>query len=178
MADSSVTLIQDYLPGFYSIAINFLQTSLPSFIFKIWCMNYDYAQTDFSRGILSGLFAGLIGCVANSIFVLVYRGITSFYEFNGLDVTVIVFGSVLQLIVCGLVFYFFVHYLRRGIISYRIAVVIITIVIFYLGLMVRRSMFGDVQTNFKALVVGTQIIIGVLAAFLVPYIYRHDKIIS
>ncbi len=67
-------------------------------------MNYDYAQTDFSRGILSGLFAGLIAAFANTIFVLVYRNMTSFYEFNGLDVTVIVFGSILQLITCGLVF--------------------------------------------------------------------------
>ena len=78
-------------------------------------MNYEYSQTDFSRGILSGLFAGLVACVANTVFVLLYRSFTEFYEFNGLDVTVIVFGSICQLIVCGWLFYLFVHYMRKGV---------------------------------------------------------------
>jgi hypothetical protein len=141
-------------------------------------MNYEYTQTDFSRGILSGLFAGLIAAVANTAFMIIYRSITSFYEFIGLDITVIVFGSILQLIVCGWVFYLFVHYLKKGILSYRVAVIIITAAIFFLGIMIRRSVFGEVPDNFKALVVGTQIIIGCLAAFFIPYLFRHDKIIS
>lgn len=141
-------------------------------------MNYDYTQTDFSRGILSGLFAGLIAAIANTVFVLMYRGITSFHEFIGLDVTVIVFGSVLQLITCGLVFYLFVHYLKRGISSYRIIVSIITALIFFAGIMVRRSVMGEVPNDFIVLVVGTQIIIGGLAVLFIPYLFRHDKIIS
>src|SRR5690242_16276244 len=101
-------------------------------------MNYEYTQTDFSRGILSGLFAGLIAAVANTAFMIIYRSITSFYEFIGLDITVIVFGSILQLIVCGWIFYLFVHYLKKGILSYRVAVIIITAAIFFLGIMIRR----------------------------------------
>jgi hypothetical protein len=141
-------------------------------------MNYDYTQTDFSRGILSGLFAGLIAAIANTVFVLVYRSVTSFYEFIGLDITVIVFGSVIQLITCGLVFYFFVNYLKRGIISYRIVVSIITALIFLAGITVRRSVMGEVPNDFIVLVVGTQIIIGGLAVLFIPYLFRHDKIIS
>lgn len=141
-------------------------------------MNYDYTQTDFSRGILSGLFAGLIAAFANTIFVLVYRSMSSFYEFNGLDVTVIVFGSVLQLITCGLVFYLFVHYLKKGIITYQIIVLLITALIFSAGIMVRRSVMGEVPNDFIVLVVGTQVIIGGLAALFIPYLFRHDKIIS
>ncbi|HVX28474.1 MAG TPA: hypothetical protein VHB70_19150 [Parafilimonas sp.] len=141
-------------------------------------MNYEYAQTDFSRGILSGLFAGLIAAVANTIFVIAYRGIASFYDFNGLDVTVIVFGSILQLITSGWIFYLFVHYLKKGILSYRIAVILITVAIFFLGIIIRRSVIGEVPADFKALVVGTQVVIGCLAAFFIPYLFKHDKIIS
>ena len=122
-------------------------------------MNYEYTQTDFSRGILSGLFAGLIGAVANMIFSLIFRGITQFYEFNGVDITVIVFGSILQLIACGLVFYWFVHYLKKGIAVYRFLVLIITVVIFVAGVMIRRSVVCTVPNDFKILVVGTQFII-------------------
>lgn len=141
-------------------------------------MNYNYTQTDFSKGILSGLFAGLIAAVANTVFVLAYRNMSSFYEFNGLDVTVIVFGSILQLITCGLVFYFFVHYLKKGIVSYRIIVLLITALIFSAGIMVRRSVMGEVPNDFIVLVVGTQVIIGGLAALFIPYLFRHDNIIS
>jgi len=141
-------------------------------------MNYDYAQTDFSRGILSGLFAGLIAAVVNTVFVLAYRSMSSFYDFNGLDVTVIVFGSILQLITCGLVFYFFVHYLKKGIMTYRIIVLLITALIFSAGIMVRRSVMGEVPNDFIVLVVGTQVIIGGLAALFIPYLFSHDKIIS
>ena len=141
-------------------------------------MNYDYTQTDFSRGILSGLFAGLIAAVANTVFVLAYRSMSSFYEFNGLDVTVIVFGSVLQLITCGLVFYLFVHYLKKGIMTYQIIVLLITALIFSAGIMVRRSVMGEVPNDFIVLVVGTQVIIGGLAALFIPYLFMHDKIIS
>lgn len=141
-------------------------------------MNYNYSQTDFSRGILSGLFAGLIACVANTLFVLVYRAITSFYEFNGIDVTVIVFGSIVQMLVCGWLFYIFVHYLRKGISFYRLVVICITALIFVLGLIIRRSVMGSSPDEFKIMVVGTQIIIGCLATFLIPYLFRHDSIIS
>jgi hypothetical protein len=141
-------------------------------------MNYDYPQTDFSRGILSGLLAGLIAAVANTVFALVYRSATAFYEFNGMDVTVIVFGSILQLIACGLLFYFFVHYMNKGIGFYRVLVIIVTVLIFFLGIMLRRSAMGAVPENFKVLVVGTQVIIGCLATFFIPYLFRHDKLIS
>jgi len=141
-------------------------------------MNYEYVQTDFSRGILSGLFAGLIACVANTVFVLLYRSITAFYEFNGVDVTVIVFGSIIQLMVCGWIFYIFVHYLKRGIPTYRLVVLLITVAIFFIGILLRRSIMGSAPTEFKTMVVGTQVIIGCLAAFFIPYTFRHDQMIS
>ena len=141
-------------------------------------MNYDYVQTDLSRGVLSGLFAGLLAAVANTIFVIIYRSIAAFYSFNGLDITVIVFGSILQLITCGLLFSFFVHYLKRGIGFYRLMVIIITILIVILGIIVRRSVMGEVPDDFKFLFVGPPVLIGSLATFFLPYLFRHDKIIS
>jgi len=141
-------------------------------------MNYDYPQTDLSRGALSGLFAGLVAIVANAAFVLIYRSITNYYENNGLDITVIIFGSIIQLMTCGLLFSFFVHYLKKGIGFYRVMVVLITALIFFLGIIARRSIMGSVSDDFKFMVVGTQIIIGCLAALFIPYLFRHDKIIS
>lgn len=141
-------------------------------------MNYDYPQSDLSRGVLSGLFAGIAAALINLTFMIIYRYATDFTDFNGMDITVIVFGSLFLSIACGVVFYFFVHFLNKGIAFYRILVCIITLAIIILGIVVRTSMMGQVPFEFRVLVVGTQTIIGLLAIFLIPYIFAHDKIIS
>ncbi|HWB26197.1 MAG TPA: hypothetical protein VG738_11990 [Chitinophagaceae bacterium] len=141
-------------------------------------MNYDYPQTDLSRSVLGGLFAGIIAAMANLIFVFIYRAVQEFHEFNSVDVTVIVFGSLLLSIACGIIFYWFIHYLKKGMIFYRIAVLIVTIVIIYAGIALRGSVVGEVPADFRTIVIGTQVIIGGLALFLIPYLFRHDSIIS
>ncbi len=141
-------------------------------------MNYEYQQSNLSRGILGGLFAGITAAAANMVFVFAYRAITQFYTFNGIDVTVIVFGSILQGIVCGLIFYLLVHYLNKGTAVYRGLVAIITVAIIFLGIALKRSVVGDVPGDFRVIVIGTQLIVGGLAEFLIPYLFRHDSLIS
>jgi uncharacterized protein YacL len=141
-------------------------------------MNYDYAQNDFSRSILAGLFSGIVATVSNLVFTVAYRSITQFYEFNAIDITTIVFGTILLSLACGVMFYFFVHYLNKGIAFYRIMVLVVTIVIVYLGITLRYTIQDVIPNEFRVLVIGTQVIIGGLAAFLIPYLFRHDKLIS
>ncbi|QEC68713.1 hypothetical protein FRZ67_15890 [Panacibacter ginsenosidivorans] len=141
-------------------------------------MNYDYQQSDLSRSILAGLFSGIVATITNLIFTVTYRSITQFYEFNAIDITTIVFGTILLSIACGAMFYFFVHYLNKGIMLYRIMVVIVTIAIVITGINLRHTIQDVIPYEFRVLVIGTQVIIGGLALFLIPYLFRHDKIIS
>ena len=141
-------------------------------------MNYDYPQSDLSRSILAGLFSGLVATISNLAFTIIYRSITQFYEFNAIDITTIVFGTILLSLACGAMFYFFVHYLNKGIMFYRIMVVLVTIGIVILGINLRYMVQDVIPNQFRVLVIGTQVIIGGLAAFLIPYLFRHDKIIS
>lgn len=141
-------------------------------------MNYDYTQSDLSRGVLSGLYAGIIATIANMIFVYIYRFLTNFQDFNGFDVTVIVFGTLLLSLACGIVFYFFVHFLKGGVSMYRLAVALVTVLIIFFGLTLRHEVEGTVPFEFRMIVIITQVIIGALAAFLIPYLFRHDKLIS
>lgn len=141
-------------------------------------MNYDYKQSDLSRSVLGGLFSGLVATVSNIAFILIFRAITRYFDFGALDILTIVFGSILLSILCGIMFYFFVHYMQKGIPFYRAMVVIVTAVIVYFGILFRGTIEENVAEEFKILVVGTQVIIGILAAFLIPYLFRHDSIIS
>lgn len=141
--------------------------------------NYEYRQSDLSRAVLAGLFAGIIGTFANLVFTAIYRGIAKFYSFTVLDVGTIIFGSTLLLIACGVTFYFFAHYLNKksGLNLYRLVVFIITAALITTVLYVRFS-GQTVPGEFKAMLIGTQVIIGGLAFFLIPYLFRHDSIIS
>jgi hypothetical protein len=141
-------------------------------------MNYDYPQSDLSRSILSGLFAGIVATVANLVFSFIYRSIAGITTFNILDVSTTIFGSIILLIVCGILFYFFVHYLQKGVNYYRVIVFLVTAVIVYAALQYHREAGYTITSDFRVLFIGTQLIIGGLAAFLIPYLFRHDSIIS
>lgn len=141
-------------------------------------MNYDYPQSDLSRSILAGLFAGIVGTVINLVFSFVYRRITDTTTYNILDVSTTIFGTVILLLVCGVLFYFFVHYLKKGINLYRIIVFLITAVIVFVALQYHRTPGYRITPEFRVLFIGTQIIIGGMAAFLIPYLFRHEKLIS
>jgi hypothetical protein len=136
---------------------------------------YDYQQTDLSRSILAGLFTGIVATVANLIFIFIYVRITAVYTFNLMDGFTTIFGTIILLIVCGLFFYFFVHYLKRGVNIYRVLVFLTTAIILWVGWQFHP---GYIPSEFRVLFMGTQLIIGGLAAFLIPYLFRHDSIIS
>jgi hypothetical protein len=138
-------------------------------------MDYSYQQTDLSRSILAGLFAGIIATVANLIFIFVYVRITAVYTFNFMDGFTTIFGTIILLIVCGIFFYFFVHYMKSGVNIYRVLVFLITAIILWVGWQFHP---GYITSEFRVLFMGTQLIIGGLAAFLIPYLFRHDSIIS
>ena len=118
-------------------------------------MNYDYVQNDFSKSILAGLFSGIVATVTNLVFTVAYRSITQFYEFNAIDITTIVFGTILLSLACGVMFYFFVHYLNKGITFYRIMVLIVTIAIVYIGINLRYLIQDVIPNEFRVLVIGT-----------------------
>lgn len=141
-------------------------------------MIYEYQQTDLTKSALSGLFSGIIATLANMVFVVIYRTITEYHEFYAMDITILIFGSVLLSIACGIIFYFFVHYLKKGITFYRVMVLVVTIIIVYLGITLRHTVQDVIPTEFRVLIITTQVIIGGLAAFLIPYLFRHNSIIS
>lgn len=141
-------------------------------------MNYEYHQTDLSRALLAGLFAGIVATVANLVFDFVFRSLTRTVTYNILDVSTTIFGSILLLLIAGVFFYFFVHYIKKGVNLYRVAVAVITALVVVVAFQYHRGPGFLIPHNFRLLFIGTQVIIGALAAFLIPYLFRHDKFIS
>jgi len=139
-------------------------------------MNYDYKQTDFSKALLSGLFAGIVATLANLAYDFFYRDITEFQLSQIINVPSIILASTLLLTIAGLIFYFFQHYIKKGSILYRIIFFILTLGCIYLSMQVQRSSDPIISNEFKWLLTGVVAILGGLAVFFIPYLFDHEDI--
>ena len=141
-------------------------------------MNYDYQQTEFSKSLMAGLFAGLIATLANLAYDFFYRDVTGFPLSQIINVPIIIMASTLLLVIAGLIFYVFHHYIRKGSIVYRIIFLLLTGLCIYLAMHVQRSPDPVLANEFNWLLSGVVLILGLSATFYIPYLFDHDKIFN
>ena len=141
-------------------------------------MNYDYKQTDFSKALLSGLFAGIIATLANLGYDFFYRDITGFQLSQIINVPSIIIASTLLLTIAGIGFYCFQHFIRNGTRFYKFIFILLTLLCVYLSIHVQRSVDPLISYEFKWLLTGIVVILGGLAVFFIPYLFKHEDIYS
>ena len=141
-------------------------------------MNYDYEQTEFSKAILSGLFAGIMATCASLLFNMIFRSITQFNPSAIINVSSIIIASVLILTVAGLLFYFFQHYIKGGSIFFRIFFLLLTVIAIYFSMQVQRSTDATVSKQFEELLSGIILISSAFVIFYIPYLFNHESIYS
>lgn len=141
-------------------------------------MNYDYQQTEFSKSLMAGLFAGLIATLINLVFDFFYRDFTGFQLSQIINVPSIIMASTLLLMIAGLVFYVFHHYIKNGTTLYSIVFLLLTIACAYFAMHVQRSPDPIISESFRWLLSGVVIILGGTAAFYIPYLFKHHTIFS
>ena len=141
-------------------------------------MNYDYEQTEFSKSVLSGLFAGIIATCASLVFNMLFRGITQFNPSAIINVSSIIIGSILILTIAGVVFYFFQHYIKGGSFLFRIFFLLLTAIAIYFSMQVQRSTDAIVSKQFTELLSGIVLISGSFIIFYIPYLFNNEHIYS
>ncbi|HVX28632.1 MAG TPA: hypothetical protein VHB70_19940 [Parafilimonas sp.] len=141
-------------------------------------MDYNYEQTDFSKSILAGLFAGITATCVNLIFNAIYRNMTSFSPSLIINVSSIIIMSCLILTLAGILFYFFKHYLKSGGTIFRIVFGALTIVAAYYSMQVQRSSSVIISKEFDGLLTGIVLILGAFMVFGIPYLFKHHNIYS
>lgn len=141
-------------------------------------MNYDYEQTEFSKALLSGLFAGIFATFANLIFNFIFRGLTQYNPSAIINVSSIIIMSVLLVTIAGVIFYLFHHYIKGGDILFRIFFAVITVIAVYYAMQVQRSSDATISKQFQELLSGVIIILGGFIVLYVPYLFNHEKVYS
>ncbi|HVV05668.1 MAG TPA: hypothetical protein VHC96_15670 [Puia sp.] len=127
------------------------------------------------RGLLAGLFSGIIIAVVILVFNVIYRGDVDLYTYNVVMPFSIFLVFPLFNLVAGGVYYLFVGHLRKG------RPLFILIVLMVMVLAALATYFIDRSTDhtleeFRGLLVGLELIEGILGAILIPFFASHPTL--
>jgi hypothetical protein len=135
-------------------------------------MTYDYKQTALSKSISSGLAAGYIAALICLTYDFIFRDISQFQLCSIINVSSIIFGSVLIPVIAGIIFFIMNKFIKGGNFIYMIAFTAITLLSIYGALNVQRSPDAHLTAQFRILLTGIIITIGVLSSYLIPYMFK------
>ena len=132
-------------------------------------MNHDYEQTEISRSMMAGLFAGL-GCVLTIlIYIFFYRDLANYSDSSVVNVSTVSFSILILFMIIGFVFDAFHHYFKNGTLIYIILAAATTVLLIFLSLKISGK-------GFEGMVLGIVIISGIFASFILPKLYSSNSI--
>ncbi len=137
-------------------------------------MNHDYEDTEFSKSVLAGVFAGITAILLSLIYNTIFRRITGFSLSEIINVSTVIFALLIAVIVAGLIFYLFHHYLKRGTIIFQAAAFILTVLLVVGSMQVQRSSDPLLTNEFQGLLLGIVAITGACTVFLIPFLYKRN----
>ena len=139
-------------------------------------MNYDYPQTRLSKSLLTGVFAGIVATLVNLVYDYIYRDLAKFYPSEIINVSSIIFATMLLFTISGIVYFLLSKFIKHGDILYIVIFCAITVYCFIASMHVQRSSDTSITEEFRGLLLGTVAVTGLLAAFLIPYLSKHDTL--
>lgn len=137
-------------------------------------MDYEFKKFPLSTvSLFAGVFSGFLLTLANLIYDFVYRGITEYSYSQIINVSSIIFLSMILMTVAGFIYFLLVKNIKRGDIIYSAIFIIATIL---LAVILSSQQYAQPYAGgFKGLSVGVIIISGVFASFCVPYFAKHSE---
>ncbi len=139
-------------------------------------MDYNYKQTPLSQAVFSGLFAGILAALINLAYNYIVRSATGFSLSSIINVSSIIFASVLLPVVAGVIFYFLNLWMKKrsAELLFIIVFALLTTFVVIKGFSVQRSNNPAEIIDFRWLFIGVMLTIGALTTFCIPYMYRKD----
>lgn len=139
-------------------------------------MNYDYPQTRLSKTLLTGVFAGIVATLINLVYDYFYRDFVKFYPSEFINVSSIIFTTMLLFTLAGIIYFLLSKFIKHGHIVYIVIFCVLTIISFVAGMHVNRASDPSINQAFRGLLLGTVAVTGLLVAFLIPYLTKHDTL--
>jgi hypothetical protein len=137
-------------------------------------MKTIYPPMTLGRGILAGLFVGIIASVLIIAYNVIYRGAEDFLSYAVvMPVSIFFFFPIFSLAVGGIYFLFLEH-MKKGREFYIIVVLAVTALIALFTAFAGRHSDPALE-KFRGLLLGLEVIEGCLAAFFIPFFANHPN---
>ncbi|HEY4107965.1 hypothetical protein [Puia sp.] len=129
---------------------------------------------DFFKAMMTGLFIGIIDTVICLAYNIGYRDKTGYIPSEIINVSSLIFAINILLTALGIIYYFFIRYIRNGDTIYFIVFLALTAWLTFKTVSAVR--FGDprLDSGWHGLMGGVLLIVG-LSASCIPFFYRSRK---
>lgn len=131
--------------------------------------------TNFSKAIMSGLFAGIIITLASLVFYLGYKDSTGLPFSIIINVSSLIFVTNLLFLVIGIIYYAFQQLFRKADLVYIPVFLLLTVFFVWKASIVERSDNALWNLEFHHLLMGLFLMMGLAAAVGVPLLYHSRK---
>ncbi len=137
--------------------------------------NYETTPSPFYKSLMAGLFTGIIITIFNLVFASIYRSITSFNLSMVVNITTIIFFSLIASVVAGLLYYFIVPFSQKSKSIYSLIWLVLTASLIFGAFTIHRE--GDIKISqqFHFIVAGILVITCLFDIFLIPYMSTHKN---
>ncbi len=138
-------------------------------------MDYDFQKSVFYRAFMTAVFVGLAATIITIVYDLIFVQQFGFPLSAIINVSSLIFGVNIIFIVVGILFYLFIASFKKGDLLFIILFVLVTAFLAWRSEQAHRTPDYTVNQQFRNLLAGIVIIMGAMAAFLVPYLYHNKK---
>jgi hypothetical protein len=137
-------------------------------------MDYEFGKPPFlTVSLFAGLFSGFVLTIVNLIYDFIYRDITQYAYSQIINVSSIIFMSMLLLVIAGFIYFFLVKFIKHGELLYLLFFIAATAIVCITIL--SHQYAAPYSGGFKYLSFGVVVITGLFAIVGLPYFVRNSK---
>lgn len=136
-------------------------------------MTDDAPRPSFYRSLMTGLFVGILATLACLLFNLIFRRSTGFQPTDLINVATLIFAVNLLFPLLGLVYNGFLRWRRRGVQGFTVLFALLFALLLWQSVTVHRFSDPHLNGEFRFLLTGIVLILGICADLLLPYLYQN-----
>jgi hypothetical protein len=137
--------------------------------------SYDFPKSKFYQAMMTGFFVGFFATLVCLIYNIIYRDSTGFPLTAFINVSSIIFAVNIIFPIIGMVYYGFITSFKKADIAFVILFLLVTIFLVWQTEIVHRTSDRLLNTEFKNLLLGIVIILGISATVFIPLLYHSKK---
>jgi len=138
-------------------------------------MDYDFPKSVFYRTFMTSVFVGLAATIVTILYDYIFVKIFGFPLSAIINVASLIFAVNIVFLLVGILYYIFIATFKKGDMFYILLFVLITVFLAWRSEHANRTDNYAVNMQFRQLLSGIVIIMGIMAAFIVPYLYHSKK---